>query len=404
MLVRRSWHWVDWSLFGVYTALTGLMILMLFTQAEKMGSPEPVPFLLLIVACWLLPLIFWRPGFIHSDGFAFILLFTAGIPAIYYSHLNKAAIGLILLPTIIVGYIAQRRTFAWTLPVYLVLIPITINMVVGKTQAGDIISRMFDYSLMYGIGYALQRIKHANEQMKRLLEENRQHVERIEQQNRTLEQYAQQVERITLLEERNRMARELHDTVGHTFTSVIMGMDAVVYLMDGAPDKAKEKLEVLRNVTRKGLEEVRRSIHEMAPDDVEESLLQQLTRLAKEFAQHTGTALTIDANGREEELSSQAKLTLVRCLQESLTNAKRHGGARSIGIRVGFDSEVTVLTIEDDGEGMQQSTFGFGLSAMKERLQALGGSLTVSSAPGKGTVIHCIVPQYLAAQKEASFR
>ena len=61
------------------------------------------------------------------------------------------------------------------------------------------------------------------------------------------------------------MARELHDTVGHTFTSVIMGMDAVSYLIEAAPDKAKEKLDVLRNVTRNGLEEVRRSIHQMVP-------------------------------------------------------------------------------------------------------------------------------------------
>ncbi|WP_284642940.1 sensor histidine kinase [Paenibacillus silviterrae] len=392
MLERREWHWVDWALFSVYTGLTGLMILMLFTQEERMGSPDPGPFLLLILACYALPLLCWRPRFIHSDGFAFLLLFSSGIPAVYYSYLNKAGIGLILLPTIIVGYLAKKRTLVWTLPVYLIAIPITINMAADKMQPTDIVSRMFDYCLMYGIGYALQRIKQTNEQMKSLLEVNRKHAERIEQQNRTLEQYAKQVERITLLEERNRMARELHDTVGHTFTSVIMGMDAVSYLVEQAPEKAKGKLEVLRGVMRGGLDEVRRSIHQIAPDGADDFLLEQLKRLAEEFALHTGTKVDVTEEGPEPELSGHAKLTLVRCLQEALTNAKRHGQARHVKVGLRHEPLCTVLTIEDDGVGMPQVALGFGLNAMKERLQALGGGISVSSQVGKGTSVHCTVP------------
>jgi len=200
------------------------------------------------------------------------------------------------------------------------------------------------------------------------------------------------VETITLLEERNRLSRELHDTVGHTLTSVIMGLDAVSYLIKEAPEEAVHNVNQLRTVSRKGLEEVRKQIHHIAPSEEGGSLPTQLRRIAGEFAVHTGTVIEFEAVGPEVSVPLPLTLTLVRCLQESLTNAKRHGGANQIHITLETRPDRLTLAVHDDGYGMEQVHYGFGLSVMQERLEAYQGELQVKSDTNSGTTILCQLP------------
>lgn len=237
----------------------------------------------------------------------------------------------------------------------------------------------------FGLGGGIWKIIDTERRMKELLDEN-------ERQRLVLEQHAKQVETITLLEERNRLSRELHDTVGHTLTSVIMGLDAVAYLIKEAPEEAVQNVNQLRAVSRKGLEEVRKQIHHIAPSEEGGSLPTQLRRIAGEFAVNTGTVIEFEAVGPEVSVPLPLSLTLVRCLQESLTNAKRHGGANQIHITLEARPDRVTLAVHDDGCGMEQVHYGFGLSVMKERLEAYQGEMQVKSDTNSGTTIFCQLP------------
>jgi signal transduction histidine kinase len=393
MVERRKWHWVDWALFGILTSwmMVGLM--------EFISRPELIPGVSLaavcmfVLVCYSVPFIFWRPGYVNRTGFPISILMTSGALEIYLTIVTHSSIGISTIPIILIGFLATIGTVWWTIPVFLIGSPIFKAFYLGIDYPFDhLIEDIFVRALVFGLGFFLQRILNANTRIRRLLEENRKQYQLIREQNKGLEQYSRQVEKLTLLEERNRMARELHDTVGHTFTSVIMGMDAVSYLVKSDPDKALTKLDVLREVTRNGLEEVRHSIHSIARSEDEGTLSQQLARLANEFAVHTGTRIGIRTEGNEAEVSKQAQLTLSRCLQESLTNAKRHGHAQVVMVCLAFDRHGLQLRVEDDGVGFAALAPGFGLKAMQERISALQGTLEVTSSPGAGTRVLCAIP------------
>jgi signal transduction histidine kinase len=393
MIQRRPWHGVEWSLFIV---LTGSMLLSLFYALLHMNENEHASTFLTIFAILLsygVPFLFWRPNYINTTCYPISVLLT-GIPLqIYLSWMQEDAYLTINCPLMVIGFLTDRKNAWWTAPIFMLAMPAAYFFILHRGMGvGELFSIILNAVLFFAIGLSLQRVVTSNEKTEKLLAENQGQYLLIHEQNNALEQYANQIEQLTLLEERNRMARELHDTVGHTFTSVIMGMDAVSYLIETAPDKAKEKLDVLRSVTRNGLEEVRRSIHQMVPGEGDMLLSQQLTRLANEFALHTGTQIRFTTVGEEYEIPKQTKLSLIRCLQESLTNAKRHGRAASVEIVLNYVEDQVGIRIEDDGVGTEQLKVGFGINAMQERISALQGTLQVSSALGQGTVVQCSIP------------
>ncbi|SDN37072.1 Signal transduction histidine kinase [Paenibacillus sp. yr247] len=393
MIQRRPWHGVEWSLFIV---LTGSVLLSLFYVLLHMNENVHVSTFLTIFAIILsygVPFLFWRPNYIHTTCYPISVLLT-GIPLqIYLSWMQEDAYLTINCPLMVIGFLTDRKNAWWTAPIFMVAMPVAYFFILPRGMGvGELFSIILNAVLFFAIGLSLQRVVTSNEKTEKLLAENQRQYQLIHEQNNALEQYANQIEQLTLLEERNRMASELHDTVGHTFTIVIMGMDAVSYLIETAPDKAKEKLDVLRSVTRNGLEEVRRSIHQMVPKEGDMLLSQQLTRLANEFALHTGTQIQFTTVGEEFDIPKQTKLSLIRCLQESLTNAKRHGRAVSVEVVLNYADDQVVIRIEDDGIGTEQLKIGFGINAMQERISALQGTLQVSSALGQGTVVHCSIP------------
>ncbi|WJH35191.1 sensor histidine kinase [Paenibacillus sp. CC-CFT747] len=396
MTEKTKWQWLDWALYGVLASWYGLAFIKTILDpelAERASWPVTGSLMLL---CYL-PFVFWRPGYIRRRWFLLALLLTSGPAELYLSLQTGKAAGILTLPCLVIGFFSRGRSPWWTAPVFVLGIPLADWLLVGDyPYVGDMIGQTLNHGLLYGIGYAIQRIWRTHLRTKRLYEENLRQYELIREQNAALAQYAGQVEKLTLLEERNRLARELHDTVGHTFTSVIMGMDAVSYLLASAPDKAAAKLEVLRNVTRRGLEEVRKSIHQIAPPE-EGTLYEQLEKLAREFSAHTGTRIRIETVGVETDLPQTAVLTMVRCLQESLTNAKRHGEASSVEIVLAYQPAQLQLYVVDNGTGTGELVAGFGLGAMKERLASLNGSLDIRSQPDGGTTVVCTVPVRPAA-------
>jgi signal transduction histidine kinase len=393
MVQRRQFEWVDWSLFAIFIGSYAINVFYMATYPKDFESVSPTFLLGAFTAAFAIPLIFWRPNYVSPLWFPVAVLLSNGSVQLYLTWLTQESYGILFCPMLIIGYLTDRKNAWWTAPVFIAGFPIaSLFLIAGGPPLMSFVSNIMNGALVYGIGLGIQRFQNTIDKSKKLLQENQYQYQLIHQQNKVLEQYANQIEQQTLVEERNRMARELHDTVGHTFTSVIMGMDAVSYLIEASPQKAVERLEVLRNVTRKGLEEVRRSIHQMAPEGDDMLLSLQLAGLANEFALHTGTKVTLETRGTECDLPKQTKLAFIRCLQESLTNAKRHGSASNVHVVLHFHANRTDLAIKDDGAGTSEFKAGFGITSMEERISALSGNLHVTSASGQGTAVRCSIP------------
>lgn len=200
----------------------------------------------------------------------------------------------------------------------------------------------------------------------------------LNQANGRLRDYAFELERMTEVRERNRLAREIHDTLGHTLTGIIMGSDAGLALFDAAPEEAKKRIQVVAQSARDGLNDVRRSIKALRPDALEStSLAEALEMMISNFKAATSAEVIYDQQAGPLIFAQDEEDTLYRVVQESMTNAVRHGHATEIHIRITRRDSLLTIDVRDNGlGGGEEVREGFGLRHMRERLELLGGSLT----------------------------
>ena len=211
--------------------------------------------------------------------------------------------------------------------------------------------------------------KEENERIRKLNEQ-------LNQANDQLRDYAENMERMTQMRERNRLAREIHDTLGHTLTGIIMGADAGLALLDVAPEESRKRIQAVAQTARDGLTDVRRSIKALRPDALEHySLAQALEGLVENFRLTTSAQITYCQEAGELNLASDEEDVLYRVVQEGMTNAVRHGKADRIEIRITRIGDVVTISVRDNGIGCDKPEEGFGLRHMRERLQMLGGTL-----------------------------
>ena len=201
---------------------------------------------------------------------------------------------------------------------------------------------------------------------------------------------------IAVLEERNRLAREIHDTLAQGFTGIILQLEAAEQALEDDPGSAQEHLDKARKLARESLNEARRSVWALRPQELEQhALATTLRRQLEEFTRDTGVGAEFDTDGEERELPADIEDALLRIFQESLTNIKKHAGAEHVGVKLDFARDGVRLVIDDDGSGFDTSVpqkGRFGLISMRERVKLIGGSIEIRSEKGKGTYIKVTIP------------
>ncbi|WP_066307103.1 sensor histidine kinase [Bacillus sp. FJAT-29814] len=386
-----EWMWVDWFIFFLRLCWYLAGILSFFIQVKGESVLSYLAFVGILTVYYIVPHIFWRPGYKNPVLYPVAELIVAGGASVYFNVLSHVNLGgaMILMSILMIGYLATKQTAKWTFPVFLILFPIptlwTLDTVTYFLQYIDIL-------IFLGFGACFNYVIQSQQKTKRIIAENNKQYQLIQEQYRVLQQYADQIEKVTLLQERNRLAQELHDTIGHHFTSVTMGLDAVSYLLETDIERAKKKVENLANVSRQGLEDIRKHIHQIAPSENEQPLSELLYKIVTNFKENTDTAVQFHRQGQEFPISKNIKLAFIRCLQEALTNAKRHGGASEIMIDYQFTDSEVVLIIENNGSPIDALQPGFGLTAMKERIGELHGNLDITSGNHQGVKLTITVP------------
>ena len=201
--------------------------------------------------------------------------------------------------------------------------------------------------------------------------------------------------RLAKIEERNRLAREIHDTLAQGLTAISLQLESADALIDDSPARAKESLRKALDLARTNLEEARRSVLDLrAAPLLDRSLPDALRALAERIARDHGLPIAVRAQGDVDRLPARVEAGVYRIAQEALNNVVRHAAARQVVVEVSRADGRFRIMIQDDGRGFdpQAASGGFGLVGMRERAHLLGGGLEVESAPGRGTRVILEVP------------
>jgi signal transduction histidine kinase len=209
--------------------------------------------------------------------------------------------------------------------------------------------------------------------------------------NYTLARYAATTEQLIASQERNRLARELHDTLAHSLSGVTVQLEAVQALWTVDIDAAHTMLDNALRSTRSGLTEARRALQALRASPLEDlGLALAVSTLAESLAARAGLKLDVDVQHHLDHLAPEVEQCVYRVAQEALTNVARHADARSLHVGLTRGSEYLTLRIADDGHGFDPLIVHethFGLKGLRERAELIGGRLDVDSRPGQGTTV-----------------
>ncbi len=282
--------------------------------------------------------------------------------------------------------------FGCNLAIYTVIFGMGAGINNEISSAFDITSRYFValivltlHFVMFGFSTTVARKNKQIENNLRELEESR---------NELLRAY-DKLQEAALIEERNRISKEIHDTAGHSLTTVIMQTEAAKLSIDKDPEAAKRCISAANLQAKTCLEQMRASVHLLSGRQENTTLCEQLEAIAEESSD--GTGLTVRTKLDDVSMSEEAERFLCSTLREGISNGVRHGGSTAFLVELKDKGNFVEFMLSDNGSGSDMKSFkeGFGLSAMRAKAESLGGMVHFSSEEGEGFEILLSLPAAL---------
>ena len=252
------------------------------------------------------------------------------------------------------------------------------------------------YAFFGVFAHALTRADAARRESQRLLTE-------LQEAHRQLQEYALHAEEMAVLQERNRLAREMHDTLGHRLTVAAVQLEGAQRLCSADPGRAQDMVGTVREEVREALGELRGAVATLrAPIEADLQLRSSLRRLIAHFEEATGFVVHQVLPEEMPRLPGVYRLAIYRAAQEALTNVQKHAEATQVWLMLTTQDNAVTLLVGDDGQGVSLSgeQSGFGLRGMRERAAQLGGELHLEPRRGGGTQVSFRLP--LPAHEDSS--
>lgn len=362
---ERGWpHWVAWCVaIGVFTAieLTGAARIL-----RRWG------YLAIVVRVALAAWIVWLTRIDFISTFLFFIVVASS-----WERDQRSGIVATLLSVAAIFAAVFARVGTSEPQVYVTLIPwlAGLGFIGGATQLA-------------------KREREARQRFEALLEE-------LGEAHRRLQAYADQAGQLATTQERNRIAREIHDSLGHYLTIINVQLETAQAFRARDAARADRAIGEAKRLASEALADVRRSVAALRPTALENvSIRQAIEQQVADFRAHSGLAVELAIEGDEARASQAVGLTLYRVVQEGLTNIRKHAAATSVAIRLSFGPTTAELTIADDGRGLaaaagpapRPAAGGFGLTGLRERLALLGGSLDIGPGERGGTELRASLP------------
>ncbi|HEX2909196.1 MAG TPA: sensor histidine kinase, partial [Chloroflexia bacterium] len=225
----------------------------------------------------------------------------------------------------------------------------------------------------------------------------------LEISHRQLKAYAEQIEELATIEERNRLAREIHDSLGHYLTAINIQLEKAMLQHDDRPEEAMQTISDTKRLASEALQDVRRSVatlREQAQPAF--SIVEKLNTLVDDVRNNNHFEIKLVIEGSEENFSNRILQTLYRVAQEGLTNIQKYARPRQVLVRLELAKTEAHLLIQDDGAGFDVTKLlkpgqvrlgGYGLQGIRERLELVGGNFKLESSPGSGTTLRVTAPK-----------
>ncbi len=361
-LQAQSFGINGWIITALLVPFSGLTLLGDYRQNEINSSAQ---YIRLIAMTVIITVIF----LIGEDVFAVIVLFfIVSVTAMQALQDNRGLVW-------IVAFALLTALFVWWISGDFVL-----SLINGVSTFGG-------YLFIGNAAVAQVRAERAQAESERL------NVE-LQAANEQLRLQAHQAEELAAAEERNRLARDVHDTLGHRLTVAAVQLEGAQRLVDKNPVKAKAMIGTVREQVVEGLAELRNTISRLrAPIEADLSLPAALQKLVDEFSAATGLDITLSVPKMMLDISPDVQQTLYRIAQEALTNIQKHAQASTVKLAVQqLATDQLQLTIKDNGVGLPQDrSSGYGLQGMQERAAQHNGTVTFTANQPTGTVVTAIV-------------
>jgi signal transduction histidine kinase len=379
--IQRTVRWVEWTMLAFHG------ILLLTTPYTDTKSPRLLPLLSLIILSslsWIFPIARpqWQRWIYIGAELVPILLARSGnwtldlllSIVIIKSCFLLSQQGAII--TAILGGIGWIAPLIWLIPNHDYIgkhIPVTIDpdRLIIYQYFFEILSYIVVNIFILSFGFLIIR-EYQNQQQIKLLN--------------------QEVETLGTLLERTRIARNIHDTLGHTLTALGIQLEVAQQIYLSHPEKTGQRLDTAKQLTDQCLQDIRTVVHTLRQANFD--LTQGLTGLMIYLKQTQPIATQIQLN--LPPLPLQTSYQIYCIIQEGITNIQKHADASHVCLRSSSNAEFVTIELSDDGRGFDtaQSTSGFGLQGMRERLQLLGGVLQIDSSETKGTQLRLRIPYY----------
>lgn len=301
---------------------------------------------------------------------------------------NVGAMWLLGLP--LVGTAVEYLTPLWRWPIYAVAvgcIALPVTLLTGW-ENGLYQALVFSPAVVFVV-FFVKLTQQADKQR----QEAEALADQLEDANRQLAAYAVQAEELAISEERNRLAREIHDNLGHYLTVVNVQIEAAKVLMPQDQTRSVDALDKAQSLTQEGLRAVRHSVAALRADVLDNRPIPAAIDALLEALRAAGVHSNLTVTADPRPLEARTELTLYRVAQEGLTNVRRHACASRVDVLLDYSRpDVVTLRIADNGVGSDSAENGFGLLGMRERLTLVGGHLTIETAPRDGFTLTATVP------------
>jgi signal transduction histidine kinase len=339
------------------------------------------------IGCLLKPMEYWRARVPLTWGYLLIgwIIWTGLIT------LNP--IYLFILFTLYPQLFVFLR-FPWYLVGACILFGITLwSQVTGQGDRTVGVIILLSWPVSVGLGLFIDA----------LVRQGRERARLIQELQTTRQQLALAARQTGIMQERQRLARDIHDTFTQGLSSIVMQIEAMEATLSPDDTQGRQRLSQLRRIARENLAEARRLLWALQPEVPERaSLPEMLPPLAHRWAEESGISVEVTITGQATSLRPEIEVTLLRATQEALANIRKHAQAKSVVLTLSYMEDIVALDIQDDGIGFDpyglpapllgETSGRFGLKALRERIEQLEGTFTLESTPGSGTTIAVALP------------
>lgn len=257
----------------------------------------------------------------------------------------------------------------------------------------NIMTEIFNYIFVYGFAFIAKHQITQREELQKTAKELQIKKEELEKAYVKIQESYDTMEQVTILKERNRIAGEIHDTVGHTLTAVLVEMEACKRLMKRDVDASIEKLDLAEDQVRKGLNDIRKSVKALSDsENYPVDFVNSLIAIIRETEKHCGVRIQFDIENGTVLLNGNIKKVVYKALMEGLTNGIRHGESKNFEFSLKVKDDILMFILNNNGKAFENNELGFGLSNMKFRVEQLNGNFSISSCKGEGCIIKIEIP------------